>query len=85
MLLSSARLAGFALSPTVRLRLTRTNRLGPWAREVYDVSRGRRASLSASALASLHAQRREMRTGYLVGAAYEEAVRDLAVMARSSA
>ena len=50
-----------AINPTVRLQLQRSDRLGPWARELLEVERGARRHLSVEALRSLRSQRREMR------------------------
>ena len=45
----------------VRLQLQRTERLGPWAKEIYEIEQGERKTLSLAALRSLRSQRREMR------------------------
>ena len=45
----------------VRLQLQRTERLGPWAKEIYEIEQGERKTLSLEALRSLRSQRREMR------------------------
>ena len=50
-----------ALNPTVRLQLQRTERLGPWAKEIHEVEQGERKALSREALRSLRSQRRETR------------------------
>ena len=45
----------------VRLQLQRTERLGPWAKEIYEIEQGERKTLSVEALRLLRSQRREMR------------------------
>ena len=70
-----------ALQQTVTVRLQRAQTLGPWARELWEVARGQRTTLSAGARVALRAQWRARRRGILVGSAVDEALRDLAVQA----
>eukprot|EP00966_Prymnesium_polylepis_P266548 6157892-Prymnesium_polylepis.1 len=50
-----------SLSPTVRLRLRRVDRLGEWASELHAIAfGGDRTSLSPAALRSLRAQWRAL-------------------------
>jgi pentatricopeptide repeat protein len=71
------------LCPTVRLRLTRRQQLGPWAAELAALAAARvdedgpSRRLSLAALRSLRAQRRQMRWGALAGAELQGALREL--------
>ena len=73
-----------AIRGSVRLRLSRAQRLGPWARELYEIARGERIALSLAARCSLRAQRRELRAGWLTGQAVMEGVRDLCCLGVAS-
>ena len=73
-----------ALSPTVTLRLQRQFALGPWAREVDEIARGKRATLTPGARASLRAQWRDLRRGVLDGEPLAQAIRDLCALAAAS-
>ena len=63
-----------ALCPTVRLRLQRTERLGPWAAELAEVHGGERRRLSPGALRSLRRLRRQRRAQAQGGAPLQEEV-----------
>ena len=64
-----------AISPTIALRLRRTQHLGVWASEMREVVDGKRSALSAEARASLRSQRRELSS--LRSDAFYDAIRDL--------
>lgn len=71
----------FALSPSVRLRFTRVNQLGPWASELCEISEGGRLRLSREATRSLRSQWRDLRASPSVSPELCSALRNISLPA----